>query len=188
MSKQQNSHLWSETDRAIVRTHYPLGGSFAVQRHLSVPRSIGSIHYQAQQMHLCAPERWTPEQDAVIVRFYTSQGGKFVAEQTGRSVLAVARRAAKLKIPADRSRAAAVRWEKQDRKPNPPKPRKVNKPLTVMRERDKQTKAVMLRGEADMSRAKVTIAPPFVDRRFVPDGPVRRVVDSSQCRAWAVSI
>ena len=177
---------WSESDRTAVRTYYPLGGSLEVQRHLSVPRSIGSIQDQARLMGLSAPERyWTPAQDAIIIAHYTADGAEVVAEKTGRSVYSVRRRASLLKVPADRKRAGVIRWAKQERKPNPPKPRKVPKPLWVMRERDKRPKVVQLQGEARItSETRVTIAPPFVDRRFTPEGPVRRVVDSAQCRAW----
>jgi hypothetical protein len=180
---------WSDADRAIVRTHYPLGGSIEVQQHLSMPRSIHSIQDQAQQMDLSAPERWTPALDAILVECYTSEGAKSVAEKTGRSVSSVCRRAAKLKVPADRSRAAAVRWAKQERKPNPPKARKVNAPMTVVRARDKRPKPVQLQGEARItSETRVTIAPPFVDRRFMPTGPVPRVVDAAKCRTWAQGV
>ena len=43
-------------------------------------------------------------------------------------------------------------------------------------------------GEARItSDTKVTIAPPFIDRRFACVGSVPSVIDSSQCRPWAMA-
>jgi hypothetical protein len=36
------------------------------------------------------------------------------------------------------------------------------------------------------AQTKITIAPPFVDKRWLPD-EVTRVVDPAQCRAWALA-
>jgi hypothetical protein len=183
---------WSQSDLAAVREHYPRGGSPEVLKHLPTPRTIRAIQEQAALMDLSAPGRWTRELDAIVLEHYTAKGADEVAILTGRTVFAVRRRAAALGIRADRSRAGVIRWAKQERKPNPakaaPKRQKINNPaLTVMKPRDRKPKPAPWHGEVDMSRAKVTIAPPFVDRRFVPDGPVRSVVDSAQCRAWAMA-
>lgn len=58
--------------------------------------------------------------------------------------------------------------------------------LTVMRKSAKKpAQTPQLVGEPIITSATiVTIAAPFVDRRFAPDGPVSRVVDSADCREW----
>ena len=190
----KNPPPWSEADRQAVRTYYPLGGSPEVLKHLSIPRSNRSIQEQAALLNLSAPGRWTDELDNIIRARYTTEGAEVVAEQTGRTTLAVRRRAAILGVKADLHLSGLRRYQKHPKKPNPPKvkpkrARKANNPgLTVMAKRDRAPQ-VRLEGEPKItSDTKVTIAPPFVDRRFAPSGPVPRVVDSGRCRAWARAI
>ena len=179
-------NAWTDADRELVRTLYPIGGTPEVRKHLP-NRTVRAIQEQAALMHVSAPGRWSAEQDACIREHYTLQGGEAVAKMTGRTTFAVRRRAAILDVPADRHLSGKRKYKAQVNKPNPPKEKKF-KPLTVMRARDKRPKVVPLQGEVDLSKAVYTIAEPFVDRRFMPDGPVASVVNPEQCRAWARTV
>ena len=121
---------------------------------------------------------WTPEMDQLILQHYTSKGGLAVAAMTGRTAKAVRRRAAKLGVSSDKSATARRRIEDRLRVTVGNSPS-----ITVIRKRQHQPKMI---GEAEVtSDTKVTIAAPFVDRRWAVAGKVPSVVDSSQCRAWA---
>jgi hypothetical protein len=131
---------------------------------------------------------WTKEQDKIILTHYRQKGAPLVAELTGRSIGGVRQRASRLGV------------EYNKKQPDPRKRRKLNRlegytkaseikikgkgpAMTVM---GTKIRAAQFVGEPKITaETRVTIARPFVDTRFVPVGPVPRVVDPAQCRAWA---
>jgi hypothetical protein len=122
---------------------------------------------------------WTKEQDKIILTHYRQKGAPLCAELTGRSIGGVRQRASRLGV------------EYNKRQPDPRKCRKANRregygkgpAMTVMPAKKPSTK---LEGEAtNPNNVKVQRSKPFVDTRFTPVGPVPRVVDPAQCRAWA---
>ena len=176
---------WSEQEDALMRQHYPVGGLRAVAPFLP-GRSSKAVHMRARflevRSHL-GPGQWTDSEDAVLREHYTAQGAAYVGERIGRTVLSVRHRAGVLGVKADKARAgrcrvAAVKARKQaagELIVAAPSKKAKPKPAPVQ----------WANQQADTSKAKKTIAPPFVDRRFTATGPVQRVVDSRECRAWA---
>lgn len=131
---------------------------------------------------------WTPEEHAYLAAHYAEDGAAAVAAALGRTVMGVMRYASTKKIRTNVNR------------PNPKKgPRKPKlqgyKPESEIRIKGKGPAMSVMpvkiagakwEGPAIVPKhVKVQRAPPFVDTRFVPVGPVPRVVDPAQCRAWA---
>ena len=169
---------WSEAEMAAVREHYSAGGSKAVLPF--VPgRSIRAIQNQAHLMKLFAPQEtwWSAQEDALLREHYATKGSAAVGQMIGRTEMAVRHRAQTLK----------VRGSKFHMRKPPKEPKKRAPASTVLRKSAKQPEpAPRLSGDPIITSAtRVTIAPAFVDRRFVPTGPLPRVVDSQACRDWA---
>jgi hypothetical protein len=167
---------WTDADLAAVREHYPLGGSQAVLKHVS-GRSIRAIQNQASLLRLVAPDKdlWTPAQDAVLREHYARSGARAVAAMIGRTVQGVRRRATVLKVSGSNRRPRPEQRKEKAPKPNPI--RALRKPAA------KPTRGMV--GEPIITSAtRVTICPHGEDTRFLPDGPVPRVVDSAECRGW----
>jgi hypothetical protein len=183
-------NAWTEAENAVMLKFYVTGGASAVMK--LVQRSRKAINCQAGKLGIKTTPRmaeweWSKDQDRAIIHHYQAKGGAYVVELTGRSIFAVRRRAAYLGIRADKSLAAKVRYAKQKQKPNPPKliAPKAGKKFTVMPPKARFSPLV---GEPRItSQTKITIAPPFVDKRWIPDH-VPSVVDSSKCRSWATQL
>jgi hypothetical protein len=178
-------NAWTAAEDAVMHQHYPVGGWAAVEPLLP-GRSRKGVYLRAATLNLhshLGRGKWTPAEDAVLVAHYTDKGAAHIAEQIGRTVLSVRYRASFLGIQADRARAGRARVAAVKRE----KVIKGAKNLTYFPPKAKRKPtAIALQGEARITSAtKITIAPPFVDRRFLPDGPVPSVVDSGQCRDWA---
>lgn len=173
-------NAWTDAENALMRQHYQTGGTEALLPMLP-RRSRKAINERALVLGLTRSTAWTPEQDRLLLMRYAAVGAAAVGELVGRTELAVRYRAAVLGVKGDKRRA---------------KPRKAKKPAwsTTPVPRIAQRKAAptvqikpaWLAGEPIItSETRVTIAAPFVDRRFATSGPVARVVDSAQCRDWA---
>lgn len=164
---------WTDAEDALMRQHYrERGAVFLVT--LLPGRTMNAIHQHASAMGLSSRSDWTPEQDELIRQHLPSAGAAAVSAMVGRTPGAVRARASRLKVRAERP------IQRKERSPRVPAP-------TVLRKAVKQkAEHQPLQGEARITSAtRVTIAPPFVDCRFVPTGPVQRVVDSAGCRDWA---
>jgi hypothetical protein len=165
---------WSDAEKALMTQHYIARGAVFLAAQLP-GRTLIAIHQQAKVMGLkTQSECWTAEQDELIRQHLPSAGAVAVSAMVGRTPGAVRARASRLKVRAERP------IRRKERSPRVPAP-------TVLRKAAKQkAEPQPLQGEARITSAtRVTIAPAFVDRRFVPTGPVPRVVDSAQCRDWA---
>lgn len=178
-------NYWTPDECEIVRQHYPAGGSAEVLKLLP-NRTLKAVQGQARRLGLpMRAKNWPAEHDELLRQHYRARGGLVVAEMTGRSVVAVQTRARILGVRADRAAEASRRMLAKTTQNNVPHAQtRIGGPaLQVKRERVKSRP--MLTGDAIItSETKVTIAPPFVDRRWLPDVVVR-VVDSSECREWA---
>jgi hypothetical protein len=166
---------WTPKEITALREAYTAGGIEAARQALP-GRTAKAIHNKASEHGMQVLRRWTEEQDQAIRTYYDSLGAAAVGKMIGRSVQGVRVRASKLGIVANLSKVARRRMggkglsESSYKAPRRP----AHAPMA---------------GEARItSETRVTIAPPFVDKRFTPTGPVRRVVDSSQCRAWAQGV
>ena len=114
---------WTDADLAALREHYPIGGSPAVKLHVA-GRSTRAIQNQAHLMGLTTQCLWWDEAgDALVREHYTDKGAAAVSEMTGRTVLAVRRRAQVLGIKADKARAGRMRVEKLKKEKRMPKPK-----------------------------------------------------------------
>ena len=178
---------WTDKENAVIREHYASGGANAVM--VFVQRSRKAVNCQAAKLGITTSQRqfeweWTKAQDQVVIENYTLRGGAYVAGVVKRSVYAVRRRAAVLGVKADKSLAARVRYEKLEKKPNPPKKPRHGPKMTVMQNYTKIKYAPMAGAPIITADTKVTIAPPFVDRRWLVE-VAPNVVDSAQCGAWA---
>lgn len=133
----------------------------------------------------CAhPKRWTEEETEFLREHYPTKGAVWVAEQLGRTADAIWDKSGKMGVLTDPETNSKRRGEAMRRQ----------NAAGLMRKSSKRSESVTgtrirsapLVGEAKItSETRVTIAPPFVDRRFLAEGEVSRVVDSSQCRPWA---
>jgi hypothetical protein len=181
-------NAWTEAENQILREGYPQGGSVAVM-HLLHRRTRKGVNCQAAKLGLrnvnnVRIQDWTEAQLAGVRDHYTAKGARYVSDLIGRSVFAVRHKAADMGIPADKSLAGKVRHEQQ-RKPTPPKPRHGPK-MVVMRKPEKKPAHGFTGEEIRTRNTKITIAPPFVDKRWASEH-VPSVVDSEQCRAWALA-
>lgn len=168
------SRNWTEAELDTLRRVYPTGGIQAALRELNRPRK--SIFNKVSELKLPNLERWTPEQDDILREHYDELGAAAVGKMLGRSTRAIRQRAMKIGVRADLSAAC------KRRKPSSRAQVLATAPAFAV----PRFKPAPLQGEPRItSKTKVTIAPPFVDRRFVPTGPIPRVVDSSSCREWA---
>ena len=166
---------WTDAEDALMRQHYRERGAVFLAALLP-GRTMNAIHQHASAMGLSARSDWTAEQDEMIRQHLPSAGAAAVAAMVGRTPGAVRARASRLKVRAARP------VQRKERSPRVPAP-------TVLRKAAKQKpEPQTLQGEARITSAtRVTIAPAFIDTRFVPTGPVPRVVDSADCREWARS-
>jgi hypothetical protein len=163
---------WTGAENALMLEHYQSGG-VAQMRQMLLTRTPQAIHAQAAKLGLSIlAEFWSAEQDEAVRRHLPSLGPVAVGAMVGRTPGAVRARASRL----------GVRAEKRPREPKPKPP----PPIRAMRK--SAAKPVPVRGPVGdpiiTAETRVTIAPTFVDRRFLPDGPVPRVVDSAECRGW----
>ena len=174
---------WTEAEDAVMHSRYPELGPTRIGPLLP-GRTLKAIKLRAGQLNVrCKRYReWSPESDEAIRARYPSEGGNTLAAEQGVDPNIIRKRAERLGV-------------KVLNKPLPPPREKGAKAparhpkilaLTVMRKSAKKpAQTPQLVGEPIITSATiVTIAAPFVDRRFVPDGPVSRVVDSADCREW----
>ena len=177
MSKQPNG--WTDDEIAALQEHYGKVPS-AKMMELIPTRSWKAIKAYGCKLGKTTPRpsTWTPEQTAILIEHYPLLGAEAVAKMIGRPASSVWHRAADLKVKVRNKKPVEVKAKK-------PKPMKAIKfkasGFSVRIEPSK------LRGEPIITAStKVTIAPPFVDKRWIADS-VQRVVDSSQCREWAAN-
>lgn len=174
---------WTEAEDAVMHSRYPELGPTRIGPLLP-GRTLKAIKLRAGQLNVkCMRYReWSPESDEAIRARYPSEGGNTLAAEQGVDPNIIRKRAERLGVkvlskplPPPRQNGAKVLARH---------PKKLA--LTVMRKSaKKRAQAPRLVGEPIITSATiVTIAAPFVDRRFVPDGPVSRVVDSADCREW----
>lgn len=161
---------WTDAENDLMRLHYTTRGATGLL--LMVKRTRKAINLQAAKLGLQFNPLWTEEHVAILREHYTSKGSAYVAKLVGRSHTAVRAKAIELGVRGNRRR---------------PKPRN-SKPaqIVVLRKSEPKPKPKAgLIGEPIINDAtRITIAPPFVDRRWLADVVVP-VVDSSQCRLWA---
>ena len=175
---------WTDAEDAVMHSRYPELGPTRIGPLLP-GRTLKAIKLRAGQLNVrCKRYReWSPESDEAIRARYPTEGGNALAAEHGVEPITIRKRAVQLGVkvivkplPPPRQKGA---------KSPARHPKKLA--LTVMRKSAKKpAQTPRLAGEPIITSATiVTIAAPFVDRRFVPDGPVSRVVDSAQCREWA---
>lgn len=177
-------NAWTEAEDAVMHSRYPELGPTRIGPLLP-GRTLKAIKLRAGQLNVkCRRYReWSPESDEAIRLRYPSEGGNTLAAEQGVDPNIIRKRAERLGVkvlnkplppPREKGAKAPARH-----------PKKLA--LTVMRKSAKKpAQTPRLAGEPIITSATiVTIAAPFVDRRFAPDGPVSRVVDSAQCREWA---
>lgn len=175
---------WTDAEDAVMHSRYPELGPTRIGPLLP-GRTLKAIKLRAGQLNVrCRRYReWSPESDDAIRARYPTEGGNALAAEHGVEPITIRKRAERLGV-------------KVLSKPLPPPRQKGAKvlarhpkilALTVMRKSaTKPAQTPRFVGEPIITSATiVTIAAPFVDRRFVPDGPVSRVVDSAECRPWA---
>lgn len=167
-------NFWTQAELDTLRAVYPTGGIQAAMSVLN--RARKAIFNKVSELQLPNLERWTPEQDDILRENYDELGAAAVGKMLGRTARAIRQRAMKLGVKADLSEACKRR-----------EPARRGQTLaTAPAFTAPRFKPAPLEGKARItSKTKVTIAPPFVDRRFTPTGPIPSVVDSSQCREWA---
>ena len=175
---------WTDAEDAVMHSRYPELGPTRIGPLLP-GRTLKAIKLRAGQLNVrCKRYReWSPESDEAIRARYPTEGGNALAAEHGVEPITIRKRAVQLGVkvivkplPPPRQKGAKAPARH---------PKKLA--LTVMRKSAKKpAQTPRLAGEPIITSATiVTIAAPFVDRRFVPDGPVSRVVDSAQCREWA---
>lgn len=181
-------NAWTKSEDALMREHFPATGA-NVLVDLLPRRTRKAILDHAGRIGLTSPKGWTPEQDAVLLEHYTEHGSDYCVALTGRTALAVRQRARRLGLQGDHSRCGRLGAEARKAK-YPQKPKREPKSIRFRRlERGLvRPAAPKLAGEPIITPATVyTIAPPFVDRRWLPD-TVARVVDSGAARPWAAAV
>jgi hypothetical protein len=175
---------WTVIENDLMRKHYANVGPAGMLDKLT--RSHKAIRLQAARLGLVFRYQptWLPEQEQAVRDHYRAKGGEAVAKMIGRSVFAVRRMASRLGIKADMSRHG--RGKAKQEKIARIKKEKVG--IVLPKSRGAQKPVPELQGEAIITpKTIITIAPPFVDTRWIPE-KVTRVVDSSQCRAWATQV
>ena len=174
---------WTDAEDAVMHSRYPELGPTRIGPLLP-GRTLKAIKLRAGQLNVrCKRYReWSPESDEAIRARYPTEGGNALAAEHGVEPITIRKRAVQLGVkvivkplPPPRQKGAKAPARH---------PKKLA--LTVMRKSaTKPAQTPRLVGEPIItSKTIVTIAAPFVDRRFVPDGPVSRVVDSAECREW----
>ena len=175
--KRAKPELWSDEDNAVLRKVYLKGGPSAVIPLLSKPRTIKGVCERALRMGLTRPPDWDDREKAIVLEHYTLKGSSYCASLLpGRTLSSVRSMAMALGVRVIRK---GLKHSKPKAKPEPEKVVKLLKSAPAQKPRNG------LVGEPIItSDTKVTIAPPFVDRRWTADR-VERVVDSLGCREWA---
>ena len=175
--KRAKPEIWSDEDNAVLRRVYLKGGPGAVIPLLSKPRTIKAVCERALRMGLTRPTEWGESEKAIVLKHYTLKGSSYCAALLpGRTPLSVRSMARVLGVQFIRK---GVKYSKPKAKQKPEKVVKLLKSAPAQKPRNG------LVGEPIItSDTKVTIAPPFVDRRWLADR-VERVVDSLGCREWA---
>ena len=162
---------WTEDEAALMRKHYPTRGATGLL--LMVKRTRKAINLHAGKLRLTFDPSWSDEHKALLREHYAAKGSAHVAGLVGRSEFAVRAKAIDMGVKGDRYRKKG--------------PRK-NRPASglVLRKSGPAPKAKPgLTGEPIItSETRVTIAPPFIDRRWLAD-VVSQVVDAAECREWA---
>ena len=173
---------WTDAEDAVMHSRYPELGPTRIGPLLP-GRTLKAIKLRAWTLRVKFKRyrEWSPELDESIRLRYPTEGGNALAAEHGVEPITIRKRAVQLGV-------------KVLSKPLPPREKGAKAParhpkilaLTVMRKSAKNpAQTPQLVGEPIITSATiVTIAAPFVDRRFVPDGPVSRVVDSADCREW----
>lgn len=164
---------WTADELALMREHYVQNGAAWMAAHL-LARSQRAVWIKAADLGLHRNKDWQHDEDEALRANYFAHGAAKVVEITGRSETAVHSRAAKLGIFGDRNRRKP-RKEKADPAVNPNMTRI---PTRQPAQWAPDEQAVIT------SETRVTIAPPFVDRRWIVDN-VPRAVSSAECREWA---
>jgi hypothetical protein len=180
MAKQPNG--WTPEEEALLVDNY--GKATKEQLLALLPnRTMRAIRGRACLLGNLTQKLtpWTAEQTALMHKHYAELGADAMAKMLGRTPASVWHRAQDLKLVIRKRPAVPKGRAKTGPKPKPAKnitfARPVEKPLPVP---FKDKEGVIT---AD---TKVTIAPPFVDRRWVVE-VAPRVVDASQCRAWVTA-
>ena len=167
---------WTADEDALMHKHFASIGASGLVKMLS-GRTKKAIGCRAGTLGITVPcVRWTPEMDAVLLANYFAKGPSGCAVLVGCTEHAARKRGGVLGLKANRRRA----------RPDLRKPKVYALPTkpdyNTIGTRIRESK---LRGEPIITAStKVTIAPPFVDKRWVAES-VQRVVDSAQCREWA---
>jgi hypothetical protein len=179
-------NAWTPDEDAILREHYPLGGYAAVTSRLE--RTEKAVCMRAKLLGIRSgknpTKEWTMAEDHLLRKHYEAHGGAYVAQLTGRTVISVRYRASKLGVNADKSLAGKIRRRVQLDKA---RERRHGPKMTVVKAKEKP-KVKQWEGEAVITKdTKITIAAPFVDKRWLPD-VVKRVVNANECRAWATQV
>lgn len=176
--------VWTAAEDEILRQRYADEGSHALAGELKATPVQIRKHAQVLGLRSNRPpavlvreQSWTKEEVEYLRSRYAIDGALAVAKATGRSRDAVYKQATKQGI-------------RQAGKAHTSEPKKTIqrhenlRALTIMPAKQK-AKASIFFGDALITKdTKVTIAPPFVDRRWSVDNPAR-VVDSADCREWA---
>jgi|GEM_PF-3823040 hypothetical protein len=76
---------WSDEEEGLLRAHYPLGGSKAVEKQLGGTRSRAAIRARAKLLGLRRSGRaiWTPERLRILERLYPAEGATAVRDALG---------------------------------------------------------------------------------------------------------
>ena len=167
---------WTAAEDALILAEYATVGAKRLVPHLP-GRSEAMVSNRAVRLgtrfQLQNRTKWSPAEDAMMRAHYPSHGADSLAQLTGRGLGSVRMRANALGLVVDKAiKVARMRNARWGAAPAKGKSR-YSAPI----------------GEAyTTDRTKVTIAPPFVDRRWMSDDEVPKVVDSAHCRDWASAV
>lgn len=176
---------WSAEEDAILRKYFPTHGSKKVTELTGRTRKAISNRCAVLGVKSADPQRnWTKEEDDQIRANYELHGGNWLAERLNRSPIAVRSRAATLGVKADKSARAVERKRKAMEKAREARQAQFRVAPRAKEPTFKIKALERLGPDIITAETKVTIATPFVDRRWVPER-IERVVDPGQCREWA---
>lgn len=176
MAKQPNG--WSEAELDILAKHY--GTATKAQILALLPKRTwraikGMAYTRGNLTQRMIP--WTAEQLETMRKHYEDLGAAVLAKMIGRTPVSVWCRAKAMGLKVAKKPAVKAEMKKAGPKPqakNPTLSRPVEKPQAVP---FRDMEGVIT------TDTKVTIAPPFVDRRWLVES-APNVIDSAQCRAW----
>lgn len=173
---------WTKAEDDRLRELYPKSGTACISEFPGRTRKALKTHAKYIGLRVTGHRRveggWTFEEDDILRTHYAISGGPRVAEMVGRTLGAVRTRAQLIGV----SGAKKPPPQRPAKKPSEMRVRPIVAPKVVPATR---IPAAHFKGEARVTNeTKVTIAPPFVDRRFAVD-QAPAVVNSSKCRDWA---